>query len=352
MIFLTGGTGMLGAHLLFDLTNSGEKVCALKRKHSDMLPVKKIFSWCGDSEERLFRQIEWREGDMLDISSLRDGMEGADAVIHSAARLSFDPRDRAAMLHENAEGTRYLVDLAIELGIPKFCHVSSVGALGDAETGLPVNEEFSWKNDRQRSAYAESKFQSEMEVWRGVQEGLSCVIVNPSVILGPGNWESGSPRFFKTVQDGLRFYPPGGTGFVDVRDVSGIIQALVTSGDWDTIQNNRYVVSAENLLYRNLFGMIARAIGKPEPTIRAGRMLLQAGWKASRVVSLLTGSKPALTRDTARSSARVTAYDGSKITSLLNFSYTPVNQTIHNIGKIFLEDNYTGTTRPAHLNFQ
>jgi nucleoside-diphosphate-sugar epimerase len=339
MIFLTGGTGMLGAHLLFDLTNSGEKVRALKRKNSDLLPVKKIFSWYSDNSEQLFRQIEWREGDMLDKSSLREGMEGADAVIHAAARLSFDPRDRVAMLHENAEGTRYLVDLAIELGIPKFCHVSSVAALGDADSGLPVNEEFSWKNDRQRSAYAESKFQSEMEVWRGVQEGLSCVIVNPSVILGPGNWESGSPRFFKTVQDGLRFYPPGGTGFVDVRDVSGIILALVKSGDWDTIQNNRYVVSAENLSYHDLFGMIAKALHKPAPTIRASRFLLQAGWMASRVASFLTGSKPALTRDTARSSARVTAYDGSKITNLLNFSYTPVNQAIHNAGKIFLEDH-------------
>lgn len=331
---------------MFDLANRGEQVCALKRKNSDLFPVKKIFSWYGDKEERLFRQIEWREGEMLDKSSLRDGLEGADTVIHSAARLSFDPRDRSAMLYENAEGTRYLVDLALEHGISRFCHVSSVAALGEADSGMAAREDFSWKNDRRRSAYAESKFQSEMEVWRGVQEGLSCVIVNPSVILGPGNWESGSPRFFRTVDEGLRFYPPGGTGFVDVGDVSRAILGLLKSGDWEDNKNARYIVSAENLLYRDLFGMIARAIGKPEPTIRAGRMLLQAGWKASRVVSLLTGSKPALTRDTARSSARVTAYDGSKITSLLNFSYTPVNQTIQNIGKIFLEDHRIATAPP------
>jgi nucleoside-diphosphate-sugar epimerase len=339
MIFLTGGTGMLGAHLLVDITKSGVKVRALKRKNSDMQLVRKIFSWYSDEAEQLFQQIEWIEGDLLDRASLREGMESTGLVIHAAARLSFDQRDRASMLYENTEGTKYLVDLAMELGIPRFCHVSSIAALGDTESGIQVNEDFSWKNDRKRSAYAESKFQSEMEVWRGVQEGLHCVIVNPSVILGPGNWNSGSPRFFQTIQDGLKFYPPGTNGFVDVRDVSKVILALVNSKEWEHVSSQRYVLSAENRSYRDVFGMIADALDQPVPTIRANRFLLTAGWRISGLTALLTGKRPSLTRDTARSSAKVSAYDGSKIRSVIPFDYTPLDQTIRNIGKIFREDH-------------
>lgn len=330
---------MLGAHLLSDITASGIKVRALKRKDSDLQIIKKIFSWYNDEPEQLFQQIEWIEGDMLDKTSLREGMEGSEAVIHAAAKLSFDPGDRAAMLYENVEGTKYLVDLANELRIPRFCHVSSIAALGDAEPGISVNEDFSWKNDRKRSAYSESKFQSEMEVWRGVQEGLECVIVNPSVILGPGNWNSGSPRFFKTIRDGLKFYPSGSTGFVDVRDVSKAILALLNSKDWENISGHRYILSGENRTFREIFGLIAEALYQPVPTIRANHFLLQAGWRMSGLKAFLTGRRPALTRDTARSSVKISAYDGSKIRSVIPFDYTPIAQTISNIGKIFREDH-------------
>jgi nucleoside-diphosphate-sugar epimerase len=339
MIFLTGGTGMLGAHLLLDLTRAGEKVRALRRKDSDLEGVKKIFSWYTPEADRLFRLIEWVEGDLLDKISLQEGMEGANAVIHAAAKVSFDPRDKASMLYENREGTRFLVDLALDHKIERFCFVSSISALGDGDTGLPVNEHFSWKNDRKRSTYSESKFQSEMEVWRGVQEGLSCVILNPSILLGPGNWESGSPRFFKTVQEGLKFYPPGGTGFVDVRDVCKAILLIMKSDEWETIENNRYVVSAENLSYREIFDMIASELEKPGPVLRANRFLLQTGWRVSRAISFLSGRKPALTKDTANSSARTTTYDGSRITNILPFQYTPIRESIRHTGKIFRDDH-------------
>jgi nucleoside-diphosphate-sugar epimerase len=336
MIFLTGGTGMLGSHLLFDLTKSGERVRALKRKNADLTTVRKVFSWYSGDADRLIQQVEWVEGDLLDSQSLLQGMEGADSVVHAAALVSFDPRDRLAMLHENPEGTANLVEAAMKLNIKRFCHVSSIAALGDQSSGLPVDEAFSWRNDKTRSAYSESKFLSEMEVWRGIHEGLPSVIVNPSVILGPGKWHSGSPRFFQTVQNGMKFYTSGGTGFVDVRDVSRAISSLLLTNDWDRIKNQRYILSAENLPYRELFTMIAEAVNQPKPTIPANRFLLQLGWRAARLVSLLTGKQPALTRETARSAMSVSTYDGSKITRTLDFGYTPISKTIQDVAEIFL----------------
>lgn len=336
MIFLTGGTGMLGAHLLYDLTKSGAKVRALKRKNSDLDIVRKIFSWYSDDSGRLFGQIEWVEGDVLDKNCLMLALDGIDTIIHAAAKVSFDPRDRETMLYENVVGTANLVDLAIELKIPRFCQVSSVAALGEYQTGVPVNEEFSWKNDRKRSAYSESKFLSEMEVWRGIQEGLSAVIVNPSIILGPGNWNSSSPRLFQTIGNGLKFYTSGITGYVDVRDVSKAILALLNSEDWETIKNQRYILSAENHTYQEIFDQIAVALKRPKPSIQATRLMLNLGWRVSRMISLLTGGQPTLTKETARSAVKISEFDGSKITRTIGLVYTPIAVAINDIGKIYL----------------
>ena len=327
---------MLGAHLLVDLAKTGVPVRALRRKNSDLDIVRKIFSWYSDDSERLFGMIEWVEGDVLDKISLQTALIGVDTIIHAAAKVSFDPRDHDTMLHENEKGTANLVDLAIELKIPRFCQVSSVAALGDYQTGVPVNEDFSWKNDRQRSAYSESKFLSEMEVWRGIQEGLSAVIVNPSIILGPGNWDSSSPRLFKTVGQGLKFYTTGISGYVDVRDVSRAILTLLQSKDWETIKNQRYILSAENHTYQEIFDLIAVALNRPKPSIRATRLMLNLGWRVSRMISLLTGGQPTLTKETARSAVKISEFDGSKITRTIGLVYTPIAVAINDIGRIYL----------------
>lgn len=336
MIFLTGGTGMLGAHILLDLTNNGEQVRALKRKNSDLEQVRKIFSWYSGEADRLFGMVEWVEGDVLDMTSLQRSMGGVDTIIHAAARVSFDPRDHATMLHENEKGTANLVDLAIGHKISRFCQVSSVAALGEYQAGVPVNEDFAWKNDRQRSAYSESKFLSEMEVWRGIQEGLEAVIVNPSIILGPGNWDSSSPRLFQTIGKGMKFYTTGTTGYVDVRDVSRAIIGLLKAKDWDTIKHHRYIISAENRTYQEIFNMIAVALNRKKPAIRATRLMLNLGWRVSRLISLITGGQPTLTKETARSSMKISEFDGTKITRTIDFAYTPIAKTINDVGGIYL----------------
>lgn len=329
---------MLGAHLLLDLTKNGSKVRALKRKNSDLPAVKKIFSWYSSESDKLFGQIEWVEGDLRDRSFLTEALEGVETVIHAAAKVSFHPKDRLPMLYENIEGTASLVDAALEMKIKRFCHVSSIASLGDQDSGLPVNEDISWKNNKERSAYSESKFQSEMEVWRGIQEGLACVIVNPAIILGPGKWDHGSPRFFQTVRKGMKFYTRGSNGFVDVRDVSRAIIALLQAENWESIKNHRYILSSENLTYQEVFEAIAEALNQPKPTIPANRFLLHIAWRAARVISPLTGRAPALTKATARNSMKMSAYDGSKITRVIDFDYTPIDRTIQEIGKIFLKD--------------
>ena len=329
---------MLGAHLLLDLTKNGSEVRALKRKNSDLTTVKKIFSWYTSDAEKLFGQIEWVEGELSDKGFLGEVLAGVETVIHAAAKVSFHPKDRLRMLYENIEGTASLVDAALEMKIQRFCHVSSIASLGEQGSGLPVNEDFSWKNDKRRSAYSESKFRSEMEVWRGIEEGLDCVIVNPAFILGPGKWDHGSPRLFRTVRNRMKFYTNGSNGFVDVRDVSRAIIELSQSDDWESIKNQRYVLSAENISYHEVFGTIAEALYQAKPTIPANRFLLQIAWRAASVMSLVTGKEPALTRETARSSMKQSVYDGTKITCVINFKYTPIGQTIQEIAKIFLKD--------------
>lgn len=339
MIFLTGGTGMVGAHLLLHLTQSGAHIRALRRKQSDLQSVRRIFSWYSDDVDPLWSRIEWIEGDLCDKTFLGNALEGITTIINAAAKVSFDPHDRLTMLYENIEGTANLVDLAIDLKINRFCHVSSIAALGGQESGFPVNEELSWKSDRERSAYAESKFQSEIEVWRGIQEGLSAVIVNPAIILGPGNWENGSPRLYATAAKGSKFYTEGSNGFVDVRDVAHAIALLVSSTNWETVKNQRYVLSAENLSYRDLFNQIAVAVNQKKPVWRAGQFILKLGWRMAQLAALFTGKVPALTRDTVRSAGKPAVYDGTKITKTIDFSYTPIAKTIENIGKIFLAEH-------------
>ena len=227
MVFVTGGTGMVGAHLLYDLVSNGEKVRALKRPGSSIRRAEKIFSYYSSEYQLLLQNIEWVDGDILDKDGLGELLAGVDQIYHCAAIVSFDSRDREIMIHNNVEGTANLVDMAVSLHIPRFCHVSSVSAIGSPPEGIEANEDHPWRNNMDHSAYGESKYLSEMEVWRAIFLGLNAVIVNPSVIIGPGDWKSGSSLLFSTVWKGLKFYTKGGTGFVDVRDVTKVMRLLM-----------------------------------------------------------------------------------------------------------------------------
>ena len=219
MILLTGGTGLVGSHILYELTSRGEKVRATRRSSSKTDIVERLFRfYSGEDAPRLLGNIEWINADLADYYSLEDALKGVTHVIHAAAMVSFNPGEAQNMLAVNAEGTSNLVNACLEKGVEKFCFVSSVSSLGKHPSGKEVDEDVEWQPDDNRSAYSYSKFRAEMEVWRASKEGLPVIVVNPSVIIGPVDWKRSSGRLFYSVQKGMPFYTTGVTGFVDARD--------------------------------------------------------------------------------------------------------------------------------------
>ncbi len=339
MIFVTGATGLVGSHLLLDLLQQGEQVRALKRPLSNIQQVLKTFRWYTPDAEVLFNQIEWVDGDLLDIYGLEELLTGVDTIYHSAAMVSFRTADRAAMLTNNVEGTSNLVNAALIKGVRKMCHVSSVAALGKTKNGEQVTEETNWIPGRQISSYSESKFFSEMEIWRGVEEGIESVVVNPSIIIGPGNWQTGSTAFFGVVNRGLNFYTGGTTGYVSVRDLTRAMLMLMSPTYFETTKNQRFILSAENISYREFFRKVASALNRPEPKIYASPLMLSLAWRTAGAIALLTGKAPIVTRETAQSAHTITEFDGSKISRLTSFEYSDLSDVIEATAQRFLEDH-------------
>lgn len=328
MIFVTGGTGLVGSHLLYELTSAGKSVKALKRETSNLQQVLKTFSYYSENAEMFFSKIEWVDGDILDYFVLEDLLKGVSEIYHCAAIVSFQANERKKMIANNVEGTSYLVNAAIENGVRKICHVSSIAALGRLEKGLLATEETNWAPSKKVSGYSESKFFSEAEIWRGVEEGLDAVIVNPSIIFGPANWETGSAKMFKTIWDGMKFYTKGITGFVDVKDVVKTMILLMDDENFEKTKNQRYLLNAGNFSYRDILWQIADALGKPRPKYYASDFLLAFAWRAAKVTSWITRKPSMITRDTVANSNAINNFNGNKITSTLDFNYLPVPKSI------------------------
>jgi dihydroflavonol-4-reductase len=344
MILVTGGTGLVGSHLLWHLLQRGEKVRAIHRPGSDLEQVRQVFGYYESTspgspeagtflmgspvQERtqgeLFSLIEWFPTDILDPVALSEAFEGISKVYHCAAIISFDPSERKQVIKNNIESTATIVNLCLEHKVKKLCHVSSVSALGTRYDEEPVSERDLWKPSKRRHAYSISKYHSEMEVWRGIEEGLNAVIVNPSVILGPGNWKRGSAAFFTRTMNGMNYYTGGMTGFVDVRDVCRCMIGLMESD----ISGERFIVNSEDLYFRDFFNMVADALGKPRPSKYASKKLVEAGWRLEWLRSKLTFSKPLLTRETARSGRGISRFSNTKIRETLGYVFFPVRETI------------------------
>ena len=333
MILVTGGTGLLGSHLLFELIRSGKQVRAIKRKSSDTGMIKKIFSYYTDQPDHLAEKIEWFDAELLDFGSIEDAMDGITEIYHAGAIVSFYPEDHKDMLKVNIDGTANLVNLSNECGIKKFCYVSSVSTLGRADNNGLTDEETFWAPSGKNSVYAMSKYGAEREIWRGMEEGLNAVIVNPSVILGPGFWNDNS-GFFRLVWKGLNYYTKGINGFIDVKDV---VKAMILLMEKDLF-NERFIVSSENISYQLLFSQIAKYLDKRSPSVNIPPVINQIAWRLDKVKSLVTGLKPEFTKEMATTTIQQYTFSNEKIRKVLGFEFIPVEESIRQTCEIFKKD--------------
>ena len=278
-------------------------------------------------------RIEWVEGDVQDIPSLDLAMQDCDRVYHAAALVSFTTKDVKKMLDINVQGTANIVNVALSHKIKKLAYVSSISALSRYEDNDEVTEENYWKPNPKNSNYAISKYLSEQEVWRGIQEGLPAVIINPSVILGPGDWNRGSAKIFQKVWEGLKYYSSGGTGYVDVVDVSKSLIELMNSD----VVNERYIVNSENLQFRTVFDWIAEDLDKPKANIKVTPFLKEIVWRLESVRCFFTRKTPLITKETANQAMAKMAYSNKKLIDF-GFTHTPIRDCIKKYSQWFLKE--------------
>ncbi|MCR9286013.1 MAG: NAD-dependent epimerase/dehydratase family protein [Bacteroidetes bacterium] len=320
-VFVTGGTGLLGSYLLRYLVREGySNIRAFRRQNSPTELVNPIKE-----------KIQWIEGDVLDVFALEDALKGVSQVYHCAAVVSHKPSDHKEMMEVNKEGTANLVNACLQEGIDKLVHVSSIAAIGRRKKLKVINENTKWERSSWNSQYAISKYQSEMEVWRGAAEGLNIAIVNPSVILGSGFWNYGVGPLFKRIWEGFRYFPVGATGYVDARDVARFMIKLMESD----ISNERYILNAANLSYREFFNLIAKILDKKTPNIEVGNFAKELAWRLDWLKSNLTGSERLITKNSATHTSRTFIYQSQKSTQVFDFQYLPIEKTIAEMGNQF-----------------
>jgi nucleoside-diphosphate-sugar epimerase len=314
MILVTGGTGLLGTHLILQL-------------HALRLPVRAIYR--SQIPAVVANKAEWIKGDILDVVELEKLMQGITQVYHVAGYVSFHKKHRQQLFHINVEGTANVVNAALVAGVKKLVHVSSVAAMGRLRNNQLVNETMYWAEATSNSEYSRTKYLGEMEVWRAIGEGLNAVIVNPTIIFGEhGNWKKGSMNIFRNIYNGFPWYSLGGSGFVDANDVATAMIQLMQSN----ISAERFLVNGSNVLYSDLFFSIADAFGVKRPHKKVSPLLAALVWRFEAIRSVFTGKEPLVTKETAKTGLALIRIDNGKLLNALPlFSYQPISQTIQRI---------------------
>lgn len=314
-IFVTGGTGFVGSYIIRELIQKGYSVRAIRRNN-------KLPSYIS---KNILDKVEWIEGDVLDVVVLDEAMQDIDVVIHSAGVVSFVKKDRKKMYEVNVQGTANVVNIALERNVKRFIHISSVAALGRKNNGAHVNEEKKWEENKVNTHYAKSKYKAELEVWRGISEGLEGVILNPATVLGYGDWNSSSCAIFKNVYEEFAWYSPGINGFVDVEDVARATLLLMESD----ISGQRFIINGETWSFKKLQDAIANAFGKKQPSKRTTPFLMGIAWRLEKWKSFFSGKRPLLTKESARVAMSQTYFENDKILKTLpEFSFTPLEESI------------------------
>ncbi|MFM2048912.1 MAG: hypothetical protein RI955_1460 [Bacteroidota bacterium] len=323
MILVTGGTGFLGNHLLQKLSNQQKPVRAMYRPSS------------GSKINKEIKNVEWVKGDVLEVDSISSAMQGITEVYHAAAMVSFDKRQHALMKKINVDGTENMVNMALENKIQKFGYISSVAVLGRSAKMNYIDENSEWEKSKFNSQYALSKMLAEREVFRGAAEGLNVVIVNPSVIIGNGDWQGSSTALFSTIYKGMPFYSTGINGFVDVDDVTECIIQLMDKN----IFGERFILNENNYSYQQIFNWIAAALQVKKPSIKITKWMSELAWRLEYLKTSITGKSGIVTRETATTALLENFYSNEKIKNKINFRFTPIEQSIQKTGKLFLSSH-------------
>ena len=334
MILVTGGTGLVGAHLLYKLSLTENKIRATYRSLSKIDKTKHVFGYFTDDVDSLFNKIEWIEADILDIPKLTDAFIGIDKVYHCAALVSFDPNDYYKLRKTNIEGTANIVNLCLANNVEKLCYVSSIATLGKNEDNTATTEDTFWNPEDDNSVYAITKYGAEIEVWRATQEGLNAVIVNPGIILGGGFWKMGSGSLFRKIYKGMKYYTTGSLGYVDVNDVvKGMMQLMDSE-----IVNQRYLMVAENWPFKDFAYKVAENLNVNPPKKEAKPWLLQIAWRLDWLNYFFKRKYRKLTKQMASRVLTNSIYNNDKIKNDLQFKFKPVEKSIIEACDLFLKD--------------
>lgn len=334
MILVTGGTGLVGSHLLLHLAQKGYKLRATHRKLSRLADVKKVFSYYVADGETLFKQIEWVEANLNDLPALEVAFEGVTKVYHAAAMISFDPNDYSALLKINVEGTANVVNLCLAYKVDKLCYVSSIAAIGKSIDDSFITEETEFTEEH-ADVYARSKNAAELEVWRASQEGLAVVIVNPGIIIGPGFWEGGSGTLFTTASKEFSYHPPGGTGCVAVLDVVKAMIGLMDS----SIEKERFILVSENKSFKEIMTSFTQELDVSPPTKELQIWQLQLLRFLDALWYMLTRKARRITKNGIESVRRRNYFNNEKIQQMLGFTFEPIAKSIAFSCERFKEEN-------------
>ncbi len=326
MELITGGTGIVGSHLLLERAMRGVSIRALARPGSDRSIVARIFRHYREDADELLERITWVEGDLEDELSLQDAMEGVRHVYHAAALVSFDDRDRERLRKVNQLGTANIVNAVLSSGVERLCHISSTAAIGSAPVGTERHEGLPWKDDGTISPYAISKFAAELEVMRGIAEGADAVILNPCVVLGPGPSGRSSMTLVDRMSKGTGFHPPGSNAVVDARDVAACASLLMSKGG----KGERYLIIGQNVSYKELLGALSRAFGKTPPTMELPPWALGWAWRFEAIRTLF-GGRPMITRSTARSAIEQRSWSSRKMHNTIDHSFLDLESMSRNV---------------------
>lgn len=334
MNLVIGATGTIGAQVALQLLQQNKSVVCAKQSSSDINKTKKLFSYYTPQFNELFNSIKWVDVDVCDIYSLIDAFEGIYTVYNCSGFVSFNRKFEKKLFKINVEGVANIVNACLEKNIKALCHVSSIAAIHNPDITQNIHEGIYWKSSPDAGNYAISKYNGEREVWRGIEEGLNAVIVNPSIVLAPGFWKQSSGKLFDTCYNGSPFYTSGASATVDVVDVANCMIKLIDK----KVFNQRFIISEGNHSFKEILTVIQTNYGKKPPQFMAGKITLTIGKYLDFIRCLFSNEEQLITKETIVSGLQITTFDNSKIKNTLDFTFKPLQESSRFICNCYLND--------------